>query len=173
MAHRFLRSIHTWPVPPNWSPRDWSRGIEGGGDRAPPGRRSDDFDPARGVSLGRLRPAASLDPVSESLPAGMGLCPALRMPTLEGSDDCDVAIDEGFSSIEISESLRTCLQRLPDPQRRLIEGLFWEEKTEVEVAGMLCLTQSGDQQAKASAFWSNSAVGWISSEKEKGDSAKD
>ena len=57
-------------------------------------------------------------------------------------------LTKAFLPSRISESLQTCLRRLPDPQLRLIEGLFWEEKTEVEVAGILCLTQSGISRRK-------------------------
>ncbi len=50
----------------------------------------------------------------------------------------------------ITESLRTCLRRLPDQQRHIIEGLFWEERTEVEVALMLSLSQSAISKRKRS-----------------------
>jgi RNA polymerase sigma factor (sigma-70 family) len=51
-----------------------------------------------------------------------------------------VSPDE-FSSVEISQSLRLFLARLPEVQRRLVESLYWEGKTEVEVARLLSLCQ--------------------------------
>ena len=85
MAHRFLRSIHTWPAPPNWSLRDWSEELNAEVIAAS-WEAERDFDPTRGVPLDAFVPTASLDPVSESLPAGMGLCPALRKPP--GGERC-------------------------------------------------------------------------------------
>ena len=146
MAHPLLRSIHTWPAPPNWSPRDWSEELRAVVIAAT-WEAERDFDPARGVPLDAFVQqrvwARSLSRYRREW-AYARHCGS----HLEGGDHCDVAIDEEFSSIEISESLQACLRRLPEQQRRLIEGLFWEEKTEVEVAGILCLTQSGISRRK-------------------------
>ncbi len=164
MAHRFLRSIHTWPVPPNWSPRDWSEELRAEVIAAT-WEAERDFDPARGVSLDAF---VKQRVWTRSLSRYRREWAYARHCGchLEGGDHCDVALDEALSSIEMSESLQTCLQRLPDPQRRLLEGLFWEEKTEIEVAGMLCLTQSGISR-ESGAFWTSYAVGWISQKKKK------
>ena len=171
MAHRFQRSIQTWRAPPNWSLRDWFEELKAEGIAATWEARAR-LRPGTRSSPGRVRPAAGLDPYSQSLPAGMGLRRRHCGSRLEGSNDGDVAIDEGFSSIEDSESLQTCLRRLPDPQLRLIEGIFWEEKTEVEVAGILCLTQSGISRRKQRIL--EQLRRWLGrTDKEKTDCAKD
>ena len=69
-------------------------------------------------------------------------------------------------------TLRTDLRRLADQQRGLIERPFWEVKTEVEVAGVLCLTQSGISRRKRRIL--EQLRRWIdSSEQEKSNSRKD
>ncbi len=170
MAHGFLRSIHTWRVPPNWSPRDWSEELNAEAIAAT-WEAERDFDPAHGVPLEAFIQqriwARSLSRYRREW-AYARRCG----PHLDASNDGDVAIDEAFSSIEISELLRTCLRWLPDPQRRLIEGLFWDEKTEVELARMLCLTQSAISRRKRRIL--DQLRRWMDgSEKEKSDAGKD
>ena len=63
------------------------------------------------------------------------------------------------TSIELSESLQNWLQRLAEPQRKLIESLYWDETTEVQLADMLGLTQSGISRA-VGVYSTNSAAGW-------------
>ena len=76
MAHGFLRSTHTWRVPPNWSPRDWCEELKAEASAAT-WEAERDFDPARRPP-GSVRPATSLGSIPEALSAGMDLCPALR-----------------------------------------------------------------------------------------------
>ncbi len=79
MSYRFGRSILTWRVPPNWSPKDWSQELRAEVIAAT-WEAECDFDPARGVPLEAFVQQRSLGPSPESLSAGMGLCPALPIP---------------------------------------------------------------------------------------------
>jgi RNA polymerase sigma factor (sigma-70 family) len=150
MAHRFLRSIDRWPAPPNWSPRDWSEELQAEVVAAA-WEAEQDFDPARGVPLSAFVQQRVLTRSLKRYRREWAYARRCRSH-VEGSARHDLAIDERFSSIDISESLRTVLRRLPAQQLRLIEGLFWEEKTEVEVASILCLTQSGISRRKRRAL---------------------
>jgi RNA polymerase sigma factor (sigma-70 family) len=170
MDHRFRRSIRSWPAPPNWSPTDWSEELEAEMIAAI-WEAERNFDPTRGVPLESF---VQQRVWTRSLSRYRREWAYARRcgSHLEGGDDCDISIDERSSSNEISESLRTCLQRLPEQHRHLIEGLFWKEMTEVEVAGMLCLTQSGISRRKRRVL--DQLRRWMNrSEKEKSDSVKD
>jgi RNA polymerase sigma factor (sigma-70 family) len=170
MTRGFLRSMDAWRVPPNWSPRDWAEELKAEMTAAI-WEAERDFDPVRGVPLNAFVQqrvwARSLDRYRREWAY------ARRCRThLKGSDDCNVAMDERISFIEISELVRTGLRRLSDQQRLVIEGLFWDEMTEVELAGMLCLTQSGINRRKRHIL--EQLRRWLDrSEKEKSNSTKD
>jgi RNA polymerase sigma factor (sigma-70 family) len=170
MAHGFPRSIHARRVPPNWSPRDWSEEMKAEAIAAAL-EAERDFDQARGVPLEAF--------VHQRVWARSLSCYRREWTyarrcghDLEGSNDGEVLMERGSYSIDISDSLLTCLRRLPDHQRHLIEYLFWQEKTEVELARMLCLTQSGINRRKRRIL--DQLRRWIDrSEKEKSGPEKD
>jgi DNA-directed RNA polymerase specialized sigma24 family protein len=146
VSHRFQKSILTWRTPPNWSWRDRSEELKAEIGTAT-WEAGCDFDPVRGVPLDAFvqrRIWARCVSRYRREWADVRRCGI----HLERRDDCEVSIHKGFSSIPISESLQTCLRRLPEQRRCLIECLFWEDKTEVEVARMLCFVQSGISRCK-------------------------
>ena len=145
MIQRSLRPIHTWRVPPNWSPRDWFEELRAEVIAAA-WEAEDDFDPTRGVPLEAF--------VQRRVWAGARRryrrewtyvlrCGFHR----EGDDSEDVSVN-GFSSVDFSESLRRFLDRLPAIDRKLIVSLFWEEKTEVEVARILSISRQAVHKRK-------------------------
>ena len=98
-----------------------------------------DFDPTRGVPLSafvRQRVLAHALTRSRREWAYGRQC----RPQPEVSDCNEVAAD-GYFAAEVSDSVRRCLDRLPKAQRWLIECLYWEEMTEVEVGRVLSLSQ--------------------------------
>ena len=144
-----LKRIRSWRVPPNWSPGDWFEELTAVGTAAA-WQAVCDFDPKRGVPL-----------------AGFGFC---RMMTrclsryrkewkyalhLVVSDSCEQETT-AFKQSELTASsaakvdgthrsnddLCDAIGALPAEQRRLIEQLFWEERTETEVADALGTNQS-------------------------------
>jgi hypothetical protein len=60
----------------------------------------------------------------------------------------NAASAHGSSTVEISETLRVCLRKLPEPDRRLIESLYWEAMTEVVVTQMDCLSHQAISKRK-------------------------
>ena len=149
MAHRFARPIYQWRVPPNWSAQDWREEMKAEVSAAA-WEAECEFDPARGVP-------------PDYFVRRRVLARALRRYRrewvyarrcglhLEGDDRHDATAD-GLASVDASDSLRCYLQRLPEIQRRLIEGLYWEEKTEVELARVFSLSQSAISKRKRRAL---------------------
>jgi RNA polymerase sigma factor (sigma-70 family) len=136
-------------VPPNWSRGDWFEELAAVGTAAA-WQAICEFDPKRGVPL-----------------AGFGYCrmmtrclaryrkewryalhlvandsreketPTFRHSGLAASSAASV--DGRHRSID---DLRGAVGTLPAEQRRLIEQLFWDERTETEVAGAMGTNQS-------------------------------
>jgi RNA polymerase sigma factor (sigma-70 family) len=145
LAHRSQRQICSRRVPPNWSPRDWFEEIEAE-IRAAALEAERDFEPARGVPLEAFIQHRAW---ARALRRYRRECNyARRFGIYMHAEDCHAPAAERASFVEISESVLNCLGRLPEPEQRFVQSLFWEEKTEVEVAIMLCLTQSGISRRK-------------------------
>jgi RNA polymerase sigma factor (sigma-70 family) len=169
MAHRCLRQICMRRVPPNWAPRDWYEELQAEAVAAA-WEAERDFDPTRGVPLEAF--------VNQRI-----LAQALRRYRREWAfgrrsrvhfegDDRNVATPNRSSSIDISDSLQSCLRRLPKPQRLLIEDLYWEGKTVVEVARMLALSQPAISRRKRRAL--DQLRRWMDlPERENNDSSED
>ncbi len=145
MTPTYLRRIYTWRVPPNWAPRDWREELEAEAIAAA-WQAELEFDPTRGVPL-------------EAFVHQRVVTHALRRYRREWTyarrsgihlecGDCHDGTASATTSIELSESLQNWLQRLAEPQRKLIESLYWDETTEVQLADMLGLTQSGISRRK-------------------------
>jgi RNA polymerase sigma factor (sigma-70 family) len=105
-----------------------------------------DFDPTRGVPLPAF---VHLRVLARALRRYRQEWSYARHCGLhsEGNSGCDATADR-FSSAEDLESLRRCLAQLPELHRRLIVSLYWEEKTEVEVARLLSLSQPAISRRK-------------------------
>jgi RNA polymerase sigma factor (sigma-70 family) len=145
MPQRPSRQIDTWRVPPNWSRRDWLDEMKAEVIAAA-WEAELDFDKTRGVPLeafvhqrvwarawGRYRREWTY---------------ARRCGFHLKGGDCDDVTADGFSPVEVSESLHHSLDRLPEHQRILIMNLYWEEKTEAEIARMLSLSQQAINKQK-------------------------
>ena len=144
-----LKRIRSWRVPPNWSRGDWCEELAAVGTAAA-WQAVCDFDPARGVSL-----------------AGFGYC---RLMTrclaryrkewryalhLVDSDSCEKQTTTfkhpGLAASSAAKAdgtycshdhLRGAVRALPSKECRLIEQLFWQERTETEVAEATGINQS-------------------------------
>jgi RNA polymerase sigma factor (sigma-70 family) len=133
-----LRQIYTWRVPPNWSRRDWHEEMKAEAIAAA-WEAEHDFDPTRGVPLPAFVHQRVL---ARALTRHRREWAYARRCALYPQTDRfeDVTAGE-FSSVDVSESLQRCLDRLPEHHRRLIECLYREGKTEVEVARTLSRSQ--------------------------------
>lgn len=144
-----FKRIRSWRVPPNWPRVDWLEELMAVGTAAA-WEAVCDFDPARGVPL-----------------AGFGYC---RMITrclsryrkewsyalhLVASDSCGkeatTSKQSGLAASPAanvivthpsSEDLRGAVGVLTTEERCLIEQLFWEERTEADVANTMGINQS-------------------------------
>jgi RNA polymerase sigma factor (sigma-70 family) len=165
MAQRCLRRIDAWRVPPNWSLRDWHE--EMNAEAAAAAWEAElDFDPTRGVPLEAF--------VHQRVMARAWTryrrewVYARRCGSHPESSHCTDVIDSGVRWMEVLESLRECLRRLPEPERKLIESLFWEGMTEVEVARLLSLSQPAINQRKRLILERlGREMGWADPEKKK------
>jgi RNA polymerase sigma factor (sigma-70 family) len=136
-------------VPPNWSRGDWFEELAAVGTAAA-WQAVCEFDPARGVPL-----------------AGFGYCRmmthclsryrkewryALHLVASDSYEEKATALkDPGWAASSAAradgtyrsnDDLRGAVGALPAAQRRLIEQLFWEERTETEVADAMDTNQS-------------------------------
>ena len=105
-----------------------------------------DFDPARGVPLGRLPLPARHRLRLEPLPSGMGLVPAgyarsIPSPIRSCPDPLDL-------DPVLFEQLAPILDGLPDADRGLIDQLFWAGRTEDDLAAAFGITQQGVNKRK-------------------------
>jgi RNA polymerase sigma factor (sigma-70 family) len=137
-----FKRVRSWHVPPNWSRGDWFEELGSVGIAAA-WQAVCEFDPERGVPL-----------------AGFGYC---RMMTrclaryrkewryglhLVASDSCEKETFASSCTADVNgtpksnDDLRGAVNALPAQQRRLIEQLFWEERTETEVADAMGTHQS-------------------------------
>src|SRR5205809_6892551 len=144
-----FKRIRSWHVPPNWSRGDWFEEVIAVGTAAA-WQAVCEFDSELGVSL-----------------AGFGYC---RMMTrclaryrkewryalhLVASDSCEKetttfkhagwaasSAANGNGAHHSNDDLRGAVGALLPEQRRLIEQLFWEERTETELANTMNINQS-------------------------------
>jgi RNA polymerase sigma factor (sigma-70 family) len=144
-----LKRIRSWRVPPNWSRGAWLEELAAVATAAA-WQALCDFDPERGISL-----------------AGFGYCRiisrclaryrkewryALHLvasvsrekepTTFKHLDIAASSAAKVNGSHRLNENLRGAVGALPAEQRRLIEKLFWEERTETEVANSMRINQS-------------------------------
>jgi RNA polymerase sigma factor (sigma-70 family) len=169
MARRFLSQIYRWRVPPNWSPRDWFEEMEAE-IIAAAWEAERDFDLTRGVPLEAFVHQRVMARALTRYRREWAY--SRRCGYLLECGDCEGVTADGFSSIEDPESLRSCLRRLSKPQRLLIEYLYWEGKTVVQVARMLSLSQPAISRRKQRAL--DQLRRWMDRpEKEKRDFPED
>lgn len=145
-----LRRIRRWRVPPHWSDRDWFEEI-GAEATAAAVQAARDFDPTRGVpweaflrqrvvraALARYRREWTF---------------AIRRVSAAALDEYGAPGRMGLPSREaIAQLLQEALKRLPQPDAWLIEGLFWEGKTEAGLAACLGITQQAVNKRKRTIY---------------------
>ena len=144
-----LKRTRSWRVPPNWSRDDWLEELASVATAAA-WHALCDFDPDRGVPL-----------------AGFGYCRiisrclaryrkewryVLHLVASDSRDEESTTFEHpklnASSAVPVngthrsSDDLRGAIGALPAKHRRLIEQLFWEERTEAEVANTMNINQS-------------------------------
>jgi RNA polymerase sigma factor (sigma-70 family) len=144
-----LKRTQSWRVPPNWSRDDWLEELAAVATAAA-WQALCDFDPELGVPL-----------------AAFGYCRIISRCLaryrkewryalhIDASDSCEEETTTfkhaGLAASSVARvngtdpsnnDLRGAVRALPAKQRRLIEQLFWEERTETEVADAMGSNQS-------------------------------
>jgi RNA polymerase sigma factor (sigma-70 family) len=144
-----FRRIGSWRVPPNWSVRGWLEEMKAHG-LAAACQASCDYDPARGVLLAafvyqrvlartysryRQEWAYALRCIPEADPVAMD-----RSSTHDRAST--IKEDSGY------EEIYDALQWLPERARQLIVCLFWERRTEADIAEALGLSHQAISKRK-------------------------
>jgi RNA polymerase sigma factor (sigma-70 family) len=143
-----FKRIRSWRVPPNWSRRDWFEELMANGTAAA-WKAVCEFDPKRGVPLAAFgycrimncclaryrsewRHALHLflSTSSQNDPIAITSARSAALPAVNNVTPCS------------REDLQSVVGALPPTQRQLIKQLFWEERTECEVAKAWGITQS-------------------------------
>ncbi len=141
------KRIGRWRLPPHWSSHDWLEEMHAQA-AAAAFQAIGDYDPQRGVprsAFVRLRILSSLrtryrQEWSYALHCG---------PKAAAGDEANPA-DERPAPPRADEALRPSLARLPDPDRWLLQRLFWEGCTEKDLAAELGIAQSTVNKRKRS-----------------------
>jgi DNA-directed RNA polymerase specialized sigma24 family protein len=134
-----------WGIPPGWSAGDWSEEIQAEA-LAAVCQALHDYDATRGVPLVAF--------VRERVEFGMraryrkewahSVHCGCELPSDGGEDRSDAP----SSTRQAYEALQGPLARLSEPDRRLIEHLFWGRRTEAELASELGISQSAVSRRK-------------------------
>jgi RNA polymerase sigma factor (sigma-70 family) len=137
---------HRWRVPPRWALSEWWEEIDAESIAAAC-HAIRIFDPHRGPSLSTFvyhqMLASALSRYRQEWTY------ALRYGVASMEDPGGVADGEGRLSMQQEEDeLKRSLTSLPDADRHLIEHLFWEGRTETEIADGLGISQQAVSKRK-------------------------
>ena len=143
-----LRRIRRWRVPPRWSDQDWREEMEAEATAAAL-QAMRDFDPTRGVpweAFLRLRIIHSA--LARHRREWMF---AIHRVFITACDESEMTEGASLPSHEATlELLQVALGRLSAADARLIEGLFWEGKTEAGLGEALGISQQAVSKRKLS-----------------------
>jgi len=149
MAKRCLRRIRRWRVPPRWSGREWLEEV-GAEATVATLQAKRDFDPDRGVpweAFLRLRIMhAALARYRREWSYEIRRVSGGSLDEYE-DESLDIPPPEAFA-----RQLDEAMDRLPRSDALLIEGLFWEGKTEAKLAEYLGITQQAVNKRKRAIF---------------------
>jgi RNA polymerase sigma factor (sigma-70 family) len=142
------RRTRRWRVPPRWSLCDWREELDAEC-IASACRAIRIFDPERGPTLASFvfhtvfasALARYRGEWSYSLRYARSPC---SWSDPGGTD----AVEERFAAAEEKQAVKRLINELPEIDRRLIQCLFWEDRTETEVAGGLGITQQAVSKRK-------------------------
>jgi RNA polymerase sigma factor (sigma-70 family) len=142
-----FKRIRAWRVPPNWSRSNWIEEFTAVATAAA-WQTVAEFDPELGVPLAAFVYCRIITRCLARYRKEWRY--ALRLVACDPYEQATTLKDRGLAAssaakayrTDRSNDLRTAVAGLPPEQRRLIEQLFWEERTETEVAEALGINQS-------------------------------
>ena len=141
----------SWRTPPNWSFSDWSDEVLAVAIWSA-WQSKQDFDPAHGVPLAefvssRIK-ARALTRYRQEWRFALGNVSS-DAEVIERLIDADPA---ARSSRAAYESLERALEQLPGQERWLLNQIFWQHRTETEIAGELRISQPAVSKRKRAAL---------------------
>jgi RNA polymerase sigma factor (sigma-70 family) len=143
-----LKRTRSWRVPPNWSRDDWLEELASVATAAA-WQALCDFDPDRGVPLAGFGYSRIMSRCLARYRKEWRY--ALHLVASDSREEESTTFERPelnasfpgkMNETHPSNDLRGAIGALPAKQRRLIEQLFWEERTETEVADAMDTNQS-------------------------------
>jgi RNA polymerase sigma factor (sigma-70 family) len=138
--------IHSWRVPPRWNLTDWWEEIDAESIAAAC-HAIHVFDPTRGPELAKFVYhqilASALSRYRQEWTY------AIRYGLSAGDDSKVVVTEDRFALAQDEEQLKLELTNLPAADRSLLEHLFWDGKTETEIARGLGISQQAVSKRKS------------------------
>ena len=145
-----LKRVRSWRVPPRWSNQDWFEEMRAEATLAAL-QAARDFDPTRGVPWSAFLRRRILDAALTRYRREWAY--ATRRASVEAWDEVGAVEGERHPSHEaIYERLQEALGGLPRADAWLIEGLFWEGKTEAGLGVTLGISQQAVSKRKKGIF---------------------
>jgi DNA-directed RNA polymerase specialized sigma24 family protein len=142
-----LRRAGFWRVPPNWSALDWHEELRAVA-LASAWQAEQEHDPSREVPMAgfvsvRVK-ARVLTRYRQEWRHALRFAPAdtETVETLAGPDPAAYSAGGPF------ESLDCALQHLPEPERWILEQIFWQRRTEASIAAELHISQPAVNKRK-------------------------
>jgi RNA polymerase sigma factor (sigma-70 family) len=140
-----VRRIRAWQVPPHWCPRDWlEEALAQGAVAAWQALR--DYDPERGVPLSAFVHQRILSSVWTRYRQEWAY--ALHTDPVADTNGCADPSDDSDMAFQEQNRLQSLLALLSESDRRLIEQLFLEGRTETELARELGISQQAVSKRK-------------------------
>src|SRR5437762_10354006 len=144
-----LKRTRSWRVPPNWSRGAWSEELAAVGIAAA-WQTVCEFDPERGVPLAGFcycrMMTRCLSRYRKEWRYALHLVASdsseKETTTSNHTDLAAFSAARADGTYRSNDDLRGAVGVLPAEQQRLIEQLFWEERTETEVADAMSMNQS-------------------------------
>jgi len=147
---RCLKRIRRWRVPPQWSERDWFDEIIAEVTLSVI-QATNDFDTSRGIPLGAFLHQRILQTALSRYRREWTY--AIHQISQTAVDEYETVKGSDYPSHEaIGSLLREALARLPSSDASLIEGIFWEGKSEGLLAEDLGITQQAVNKRKHKIF---------------------
>jgi RNA polymerase sigma factor (sigma-70 family) len=140
-----IKRIHSWRVPPRWNLPDWWEEIDAESIAAAC-HALRIFDPSRGPEIGTFVYHQML--ASALARYRREWTYAIRYGVSGGEDAGVTETEDRFAMKQEEEKLKQILTNLPDSDRSLIKYLFWEGRTETEVANGLGISQQAVSKRK-------------------------
>jgi RNA polymerase sigma factor (sigma-70 family) len=143
-----VRRTHAWRTPPRWCLLDWLEEIDAES-VASAYQAIQIFDPARGPTLESFLYHRIVAGALARYRKEWSYALRCTRPPAPGTNESDTdEIDELDAAAAYEKRLNHSMTRLPETDRRLIVCLFWEGRSEKDVAGGLGITQQAVNKRK-------------------------